>query len=157
MIVFVMISEGDTVPKFELEDSDGKKIKSMDLKGKKHVIYFYPKDFTPGCTTEADEFSKDYNKFKKSGIEIVGISPDDVNSHKKFCEKMGIRYVLLADTDKEVSKKFGVWAKKKFMGREYMGVIRSTFLVNEKGKVFKVFSKVKAAGHSKQVLDSFTN
>ena len=152
-----MISEGDTVPKFELEDSDGNKIKSMDLKGKKHVIYFYPKDFTPGCTTEADEFSKDYNKFKKSGIEIVGISPDDVNSHKKFCEKMGIRYVLLADTDKEVSKKFGVWAKKNFMGREYMGVIRSTFLVNEKGKVFKVFSKVKAAGHSKQVLDSFTN
>ena len=157
MIAFVMISEGDTVPKFELEDSDGKKIKSMDLKGKKHVIYFYPKDFTPGCTTEADEFSKDYNKFKKSGIEILGISPDDVNSHKKFCEKMGIRYVLLADTDKEVSKKFGVWAKKKFMGREYMGVIRSTFLVNEKGKVFKVFSKVKAAGHAKEVLDSFTN
>ncbi len=152
-----MISEGDLVPKFELEDSDGNKIKSTDLKGKKHVIYFYPKDFTPGCTTEADEFSRDYNKFNKSGIEIVGISPDDVNSHKKFCEKMGIRYVLLADTDKEVSKKFGVWAKKKFMGREYMGVIRSTFLVNEKGKVFKVFPKVKAAGHSKQVLDSFTN
>ncbi len=152
-----MISEGDIVPKFELEDSDGNKIKSTDLKGKKHVIYFYPKDFTPGCTTEADEFSKDYNKFKKSGIEIVGISPDDVNSHKKFCDKMGIKYVLLADTDKEVSKKFGVWAKKKFMGREYMGVIRSTFLVNEKGKVFKVFPKVKAAGHSKQVLDSFTN
>ncbi len=152
-----MISEGDTVPKFELEDSDGNKIKSTDLKGKKHVIYFYPKDFTPGCTTEADEFSKNYNKFKKSGIEIVGISPDDVNSHKKFCEKMGIRYVLLADTDKEVSKKFGVWGKKKFMGREYMGVIRSTFLVNEKGKIFKVFPKVKAAGHSKQVLDSFIN
>ncbi len=157
MLGFVMISEGDIVPKFELEDSDGNKIKSTDLKGKKHVIYFYPKDFTPGCTTEADEFSKDYNKFKKSGIEIVGISPDDVDSHKKFCNKMGIRYVLLADTDKEVSKKFGVWAKKKFMGREYMGVIRSTFLVNEKGKVFKVFPKVKAAGHSKQVLDSFTN
>ncbi|KKL94744.1 hypothetical protein LCGC14_1861600 [marine sediment metagenome] len=157
MIAFVMISEGDTVPKFELEDSDGNKIKSMDLKGKKHVIYFYPKDFTPGCTTEADEFSKDYNKFKKSGIEILGISPDDVNSHKKFCEKMGIRYVLLADTDKEVSKKFGVWGKKKFMGKEYMGVIRSTFLVDEKGKIFKVFPKVKAAGHAKEVLDSFTN
>jgi len=152
-----MISEGDTVPKFELEDSDGNKIKSMDLKGKKHVIYFYPKDFTPGCTTEADEFSKDYNKFKKSGIEILGISPDDVNSHKKFCEKMGIRYVFLADTDKEVSKKFGVWGKKKFMGKEYMGVIRSTFLVDEKGKIFKVFPKVKAAGHAKEVLDSFTN
>jgi len=157
MLAYVMISEGDTVPKFELEDSDGNKIKSMDLKGKKHVIYFYPRDFTPGCTTEADEFSKDYNKFKKSGIEIVGISPDDVNSHKKFCEKMGIRYVLLADTDKEVSKKFGVWGKKKFMGKEYMGVIRSTFLVDEKGKIFKVFPKVKAAGHAKEVLDSFTN
>jgi len=157
VIGFVMISEGDTVPKFELEDSNGNKIKSMDLKGKKHVIYFYPKDFTPGCTTEADEFSKDYNKFKKSGIEILGISPDDVKSHKKFCEKMGIRYILLADTDKEVSKKFGVWGKKKFMGKEYMGVIRSTFLVDEKGKIFKVFPKVKAAGHSKEVLDSFTN
>ena len=157
VIAFVMISEGDTVPKFELEDSDGNKIKSMDLKGKKHVIYFYPRDFTPGCTTEADEFSKDYNKFKKSGIEILGISPDDVKSHKKFCEKMGIRYVLLADTDKEVSKKFGVWGKKKFMGKEYMGVIRSTFLVDEKGKIFKVFPKVKAAGHAKEVLDSFTN
>jgi len=151
-----MISEGDIVPKFELEDSEGKKIKSADLKGKKHVIYFYPKDFTPGCTTEADEFSKDYNKFKKSGIEIIGISPDDVNSHKKFCDKMGIKYVLLADIDKDVSKKFGVWGKKKFMGREYMGVIRSTFLVNEKGKIVKVFPKVKPAGHSKEVLDSFT-
>ena len=153
----VMISEGKAVPKFELEDSDGNKIKSTDLKGKKHVIYFYPKDFTPGCTTEADEFSKDYNKFKKSGIEIVGISPDDVNSHKKFCEKMGIKYVLLADTNKEVSKKFGVWGKKKFMGKEYMGVMRSTFLVDEKGKIFKVFPKVKPAGHSKEVLESFTN
>ncbi len=152
-----MISEGDTVPKFELEDSDGNKIKSMDLKGKKHVIYFYPKDFTPGCTTEADEFSKDYNKFKKSGIEILGISPDDVNSHKKFCEKMGIRYVLLADTNKEVSKKFGVWGKKKFMGKEYMGVFRSTFLVNEKGKIFKTFPKVKPAGHAKEVLEAFVN
>lgn len=152
-----MISEGTAVPKFELEDSGGNKIKSTDLKGKKHVIYFYPKDFTPGCTTEADEFSKDYNKFKKAGIEIVGISPDDVNSHKKFCEKMGIKYVLLADTNKEVSKKFGVWGKKKFMGREYMGVMRSTFLVDEKGKIFKVFPKVKPAGHSKEVLESFTN
>jgi len=150
-----MIHQGDLVPKFELEDSDGNKIKSTEFKGKKHVIYFYPKDFTPGCTTEADEFSKDYKKFKKSGVEIVGLSPDDVGSHKKFCEKMGIPYVLLADPEKQVSKKFGVWGKKKFMGREYMGVIRSTFLVNEKGKIFKVFPKVKAAGHSKQVLEEF--
>jgi len=151
-----MISEGETVPKFELEDSDGNKIKSTDFKGKKHVIYFYPRDFTPGCTTEADEFSKDYKKFKKSGIDILGISPDDVDSHKKFCVKMGIPYTLLADSDKVLSKKFGVWGKKKFMGREYMGIVRSTFLVNEKGKIFKVYPKVKAAGHSKQVLEDFT-
>lgn len=151
-----MIKEGDPVPKFELPDSDGKSVKSTDFKGKKHVIYFYPKDFTPGCTTEADEFSKDYNKFKKKGIEIVGISKDDVDSHKKFCEKMKIPYILLADTSTEVAKKFGVWGKKKFMGKEYMGVIRSTFLVDEKGKVVKAYPKVKPAGHAKEVLDDFS-
>lgn len=152
-----MIKEGDVVPKFELLDSEGNKVKSSDYKGKKHVIYFYPKDFTPGCTTEADEFSKNYKDFKKNGVEIVGISKDDVDSHKKFCTKMKIPFVLLADTKTEVSKKFGVWTKKKFMGREYMGIVRSTFLVDEKGKIFKAYPKVKAAGHAKEVLEAFTN
>lgn len=152
-----MISEGDLVPKYSANDSNDKLIKSDDFKGKKHVIYFYPKDFTPGCTTEADEFSRDYKKFQKQNIEVIGISPDDVESHKKFCDKMGIPFPLLADTDKEISKKFGVWGKKKFMGREYMGVNRSTFLVNEKGKIFKIYAKVKPAGHAKQVLEDFKN
>ena len=152
-----MISEGDSVPKFEAKDANGNKVKSIDFKGKKHVIYFYPKDFTPGCTTEADEFSKDYKKFQKEGIEVIGVSPDDVDSHKKFCDKMGIQFPLLADDNKEISQKFGVWGKKKFMGREYMGVFRSTFLVNDKGKIFKIYPKVKPAGHSKEVLEEFLN
>ena len=150
-----MLNEGDSVPKFTINDANGDKVKSTDFKGKKHVIYFYPKDFTPGCSTQADEFSTDYKKFQNKDIEIIGISPDDVDSHKKFCEKMGIKYVLLADTEKEVSKAFDVWSMKKFMGREYMGVVRSTFLVNEKGKIFKIYHKVKPAGHAKQVLEDF--
>ncbi len=152
-----MISEGDKVPKFEIADSNGNNVKSSDFLGKKYVIYFYPKDFTPGCTTEADEFSKEYKKFKKAGIEILGISKDDVDSHKKFCEKMKIPYILLSDTETKVAKQFGVWGKKNFMGKEYMGVIRSTFLVDEKGKIFKAYPKVKAAGHAKQVLQDFVN
>ena len=151
-----MIEEGESVPKFAINDANGNKVKSTDFKGKKHVIYFYPKDFTPGCSTQADEFSTEYKKFQKEDIEIIGISPDDVNSHKKFCTKMGIKYHLLSDTEKEVSKAFGVWGKKKFMGREYTGVTRSSFLVNEKGKIFKIYRKVKAAGHAKQVLEDFT-
>ena len=150
-----MISEGELVPKFELEDADGKLVKSSELKGKKYVVYFYPRDFTPGCTTEADEFSKDYSKFKQAGVEVVGISKDDVKSHRKFCYKMNIPYILLADVNTDVCKKFGVWGKKKFMGREFIGINRSTFLINEKGKIFKVFPKVKPAGHSKEVLDCF--
>ena len=150
-----MLEEGDLVPKFTLNDSEGNKIKSIDFKGKKHVIYFYPKDFTPGCSTQADEFSTEYKKFQKEDIEIIGISPDDIDSHKKFCVKMGIKYVLLSDAEKEVSKQFGVWGMKKFMGREYMGVTRSSFLVNEEGKIFKTYPKVKPKGHALLVLEDF--
>ena len=152
-----MISEGKSVPKFELDGADGNLFRSDDLRGKKYVIYFYPKDFTPGCTVEADEFSRDYKKFQKEGIEIIGISKDDVESHKKFCNKMKIPYILLADTETTVSKLFGVWGKKKFMGKEYMGIIRSTFLVNEDGKIFKVYEKVKPKGHSKEVLEAYAS
>ena len=150
-----MIEEGSIVPEFQLEDSNGELIKSSDFKDKNFVIYFYPKDFTPGCTTEADEFSKDYPKFKKAGIEVIGISKDDVSSHKKFCDKMKIPYILLSDVETNTSKKFGVWGMKKFMGKEFMGINRSTFLVNKKGIIFKVFPNVKPAGHSKEVLAYF--
>ncbi len=150
-----MLSAGDEVPDFVLKDGEGKTVKKSDFKGKKYVIYFYPKDFTPGCTTEAAEFSRDYKKFKSAGIEIVGISPDDEESHKKFGEKMKVPFILLSDTDTEVAKKFGVWGKKQFMGREYMGVNRSTFLVDEKGKIIKVFEKVKPSGHAEEVLQTF--
>ncbi|MBI3638729.1 MAG: thioredoxin-dependent thiol peroxidase [Thaumarchaeota archaeon] len=152
-----MLTEGDDVPEFSLKDANGKLVKKSDLKGKKYVVYFYPKDFTPGCTTEAAEFSQDYKKFKNADIEILGISPDDEESHKKFGEKMKVPFILLADMEKDVAKKFGVWGKKQFMGREYMGVNRSTFLVNEKGKIFKVFEKVKPAGHAQEVLEAFKN
>jgi thioredoxin-dependent peroxiredoxin len=150
-----MLAEGDQVPDFALKDAEGNILRKADLKGKKYVVYFYPKDFTPGCTTEAAEFARDYKKFKGAGIEIIGISPDDEESHKKFGQKMSVPFILLADTDKDVAEKFGVWGKKQFMGREYMGVNRTTFLVNEKGKIFKVFEKVRPAGHSQEVLEAF--
>ncbi len=152
-----MLSEGDEVSDFALRDAEGKLIKKSDFKGKKYVVYFYPKDFTPGCTTEAAEFARDYKKFKSIGIEILGISPDDEESHKKFGEKMKVPFILLSDTETDVAKKFGVWGKKQFMGREYMGVNRTTFLVDEKGKIFKVFEKVKPVGHAQEVLEAFTN
>ena len=152
-----MLSEGESVPDFVLKNAEGKIVKKSDLRGKKYVVYFYPRDFTPGCTTEAAEFVRDYKKFKNANIEIIGISPDDVESHKKFGEKMEVPYILLADTETEMAKKFGVWGKKQFMGREYMGVNRTTFLIDEKGKIIKVFEKVKPAGHAQEVLEIFKN
>lgn len=152
------ISEGTAAPDFVMRDSSGQTLRLSDLKGKKNVaVYFYPKDFTPGCTTEAVEFSRDYRKFADAGIEIVGISPDSEDSHDKFRDKMGIPYPLVADTQKDIAKAYGVYGMKSFMGREFMGVIRSTFLVDKNGKVTKVFGKVKPAGHSKEVLESFSS
>ena len=152
---YVELVEGSDAPNFTMRDNHGKTIKLSDLHGKRDVVvYFYPEDFTPGCTTEATEFTRDYKKFNDSGIEIVGISPDDEESHKKFREKMGIPYPLVADTENEVSKNYGVYGLKRFMGREYMGVNRSTFLVDKKGKIAKILKKVKPAGHSQEVFDA---
>jgi peroxiredoxin Q/BCP len=147
--------EGRIAPDFTMRDKDDKALKLLDLRGKKDVVvYFYPKDFTPGCTTEATEFTRDYEKFIDAGIEIVGVSPDDEESHQRFRQKMGIPYPLVADTENEVSRGYGVYGFKNFMGREYIGVNRSTFLIDKTGKVVKVFKKVKPAGHSQEVLEA---
>ncbi len=149
------LTEGSIAPDFEMRDKHGQTSKLSDLKGKADVVvYFYPEDFTPGCTTEATEFTRDYEKFKDAGIEIVGISPDDEASHEKFRQNMGISYSLVADTRNEVSKKYGVYGHKKFMGKEYMGVNRSTFLVDKTGKIVQIFKKVRPAGHSQEVFQA---
>jgi len=151
----VELKEGEMAPDFAMKDSKGKVSRLSELRGKKSVVaYFYPKDFTPGCTTEAIEFTKDYEKFKNGDIEIVGISPDTEESHTKFRDKMGIPYQLVADTEKDVSRKYGVYGLKKFMGREYMGVNRTTFLVDKSGRLVKIFARVKPAGHSKEVFEA---
>ncbi len=145
--------EGKVAPDFTMRDKDGKALKLSELRGKKDVvIYFYPKDFTPGCTTEATEFTRDYEKFKDAGIEIIGISPDDEESHQRFRQKMSIPYPLVADTNNEISRSYGAYGLKSFMGKEYLGINRSTFLADKTGKVVKVFKKVKPAGHSQEVL-----
>ena len=150
------VKEGDNPFDFEFQDSRGNKFKLADLlKQKKIVIYFYPKDFTPGCTIEAEEFTRDYSKFEQVGIEIIGISPDSNDSHTKFREKMNIPYMLAADVNNEISKGYGVYGLKKFMGKEYYGVTRSTFLVDKSGRFVKIYSSVKPKGHSQEVLEFF--
>ena len=151
-----LLAEGDIAPDFISSDSNGHSFKLSDFRRKKKVIiYFYPKDFTPGCTTEAMEFTKDYDKIKDANIEIIGISPDSDESHKKFRQKLNIPYLLSADPQNEISKKYGVYGPKSFMGKEYIGVNRSTFLVDINGRIIRIFPKVKAAGHSQEVIDSF--
>jgi peroxiredoxin Q/BCP len=149
------VREGDISPDFSFDDDHGKKLKLSDLRGKKVAVYFYPKDFTPGCSTEAAEFASNYESFKAKNIDIVGVSPDDAESHLRFKDKMKISYYLVPDADLTISKRYGVYGPKTFMGKEYMGVSRSTFLVNEKGIVFRVFKKVKPLGHSQEVLNEF--
>ena len=130
---------------------------NFDLKnfsGKYIVLYFYPKDDTPGCTIETNDFNKLLPQFKKINCEIFGISKDSLNSHKKFKKKYGIKFDLLSDENKEIIKRYKVWGKKKFMGREFMGLIRSTFLIDKKGKIIKIWKNVKVKDHAKEVLET---
>ena len=149
-----MIKENTKAPDFTLPSTNGENQKLKDLLGKYVVIYFYPKDDTPGCTIETNDFNKLLPKFKKLNCEIFGISKDTIKSHDKFREKFKIKFDLLSDDEIKVLKKYKVWGKKKFMGREFLGIIRSTILINKKGKIIKVWYNVKVKDHAKEVLET---
>ena len=149
-----MIKENTKAPDFTLPSTNGENQKLKDLLGKYVVIYFYPKDDTPGCTIETNDFNKLLPKFNKLNCEIFGISKDTIKSHDKFREKFKIKFDLLYDEEIKVLKKYKVWGKKKFMGREFMGIIRSTYLIDKKGKILKVWDNVKVKDHAKEVLET---
>jgi|SRR5581483_1661243 len=147
------LKEGKLAPDFSLPDQNGKSHKLSDYRGQWVLIYFYPKDDTPGCTKEACAIRGMFPDFKKLKVQVFGISTDSVKSHKKFEEKYDLPFTLLADEDKKVVEKYGVWSKKKFMGREYMGTFRTSFLVDPQGKIFKIYENVKPEVHAEEVLE----
>lgn len=145
---------GKKAPAFTLPAADGAKVRLSELQGQKVVVYFYPKDDTPGCTTEAKEFRDHSKEFAKHRARILGISPDGVESHCKFRDKHDLNFTLLADADHVVAEKYGVWVEKNMYGKKYWGVQRATFLIDEAGKIAKVWPKVKPQGHAAEVLDA---
>ncbi|HEX3056969.1 MAG TPA: thioredoxin-dependent thiol peroxidase [Gaiellaceae bacterium] len=147
-----MVREGEPAPDFELTSDAGETVKLSELRGKPVVLYFYPKDDTPGCTTQACGIRDAYGDFERAGAVVLGVSPDNERSHVKFRQKYELPFALLADTEHEVADRYGVWGEKKFMGKKYMGVSRSTFVIDESGKVKKVFEKVTPATHADDVL-----
>ena len=147
-----MLQPGDKAPDFSGVDENGDKISLKHFKGKKVVLYFYPKDNTSGCTAEACDFRDSYSRIKRKGVVLLGVSPDSESSHQKFKEKYDLPFPLIADTDKKISNEYGVWQEKSMYGRKYMGIVRSTFVIDEKGKIMAVFPKVKVKGHVDEVL-----
>lgn len=147
------IEAGKAAPKFTLKNQDGEEVSLKDFAGKQVVLYFYPKDLTPGCTTEACDFNTRLAKLKKRNAVVLGVSKDPVKQHKKFAEKYGLDFSLLADEDGKVSEAYGVWKEKSMYGRKYMGIARTTFLIDEKGKVSEVWEDVKVKGHADAVLE----
>jgi peroxiredoxin Q/BCP len=147
-----MIEEGKKAPAFSLKNHDGKTVKLADFAGKYVVLYFYPKDDTPGCTAEACEFRDGHEKLKKAGAVVLGVSPDSEARHAKFREKYSLPFDLLADVDHAVAEKYGAWGEKSLYGRKYQGIIRSTFLIGPDGKVKKVWPRVKVKGHAEEVI-----
>ncbi|MDD2522194.1 MAG: thioredoxin-dependent thiol peroxidase [Anaerolineaceae bacterium] len=147
-----MLKEGDLAPDFELPDQEEVTHKLSDYRGKKVVLYFYPKDDTPGCTKEACSFRDSFADFRKHGMVVLGVSKDSVKSHAKFQEKYSLPFPLLSDTDLAVVKAYEVWGEKKYMGKEFMGVLRTTYIIDEEGKIMKVYEKVKPQDHAQEIL-----
>ena len=148
-----MLKAGDKAPSFTLPSSDGSEVSLSDFKGKNVVLYFYPKDDTPGCTTEACSFRDDLSAFKRKGAVVLGISVDGIESHQKFAEKYSLSFPLLSDEGKKVVKAYGVWKEKNLYGRKYMGTERTTFIIDKQGIITHIFPKVHVDSHSKEVLD----
>jgi len=143
---------GDRAPEFDLPTGDGRKLSLKDLKGKKVVLYFYPKDDTSGCTKEACSFQDNLKPIEKKGAVVIGVSPDGVDSHRKFAGKYKLTFPLVSDEKKEIIKKYGVWKEKSMYGKKYMGVERTTFIIDGKGMVSHIFPKVKVDGHTEEIL-----
>ncbi|WP_459827254.1 thioredoxin-dependent thiol peroxidase [Campylobacter concisus] len=148
----ITLEVGDKAPELEALNQDGVKVALKDFIGKNVVLYFYPKDNTPGCTTEACEFSANYDQFIKNDTVIIGVSPDSVKSHVGFIAKQNLKHILLSDENKEISKLYGVWQVKKNYGKEYLGIVRSTFVIGKDGKIAKIYKSVKAKDHAAKVL-----
>jgi len=146
------IVKNELAPDFNLEDENGVSRKLSDFLGKPVVLYFYPKDDTPGCTTEACEFRDDYSVYESAGVVILGISPDTSKSHQKFKKKYNLPFTILADVDHAVCELYGVWGEKNMYGKKYFGVLRTTFVIDQNGKIKEIFEKVTPKGHSTQVL-----
>lgn len=148
----MVLKAGSRAPDFELADENGEIRRLSDYRGESVLLYFYPKDDTQGCTTEACNFRDDYSAYQDAGVTILGVSPDTPESHTKFKEKYALPFTLLADVEHQVAEQYGVWGIKKSFGREYAGIYRTTFLIDQDGMIKEVFEKVKPADHSEQVL-----
>lgn len=151
----IQLKEGSAAPRFEGIDQNGNTIKSDDFKGKKLVLYFYPKDNTPGCTSESCNLRDNYDLLLSKGFAVVGVSPDNEKSHKNFAGKYSLPFPLIADTSKKILNDYGVWGEKKMYGKSYFGVLRTTFLIDEKGAIEKIISKVDTSEHTSQILTMF--
>ena len=147
-----LLKKGDKAPDFKGLNQNNELISLSDFKGKKLILYFYPKDNTPGCTAESCNLSDNYQAWIDKGYEVIGVSPDSVASHKKFADKYGFKFNLIADTEKEILQAYGVWGEKNMYGRKYMGVLRTTYVINDEGMIEEVFEKVKTKDHTNQII-----